>query len=505
MNKLSQTHLRYGYDIGEMFIFLNILLFAVTILFYSIFDFPSLVNQTTLIIYFLLFLQLHFFLSYERGRRNPFILILAFVIIFFFFTRIITISLHDVASYSGVLERIRDATVDDINHVLIFIFAANWMIFLGLCKYKEVGSTFKIEETNKTKLIKVKNIVIFMSLLMASSLQRAIFPLSDVMNGSSFFSISGYLFSESHLLIFALVIYYLPTNSSTINSKRLLTYWTKIIVVMLILFVTIRVFYGSRSALLSLVQVTFFVFLAIERFSVSKKIISLLLVFSLLAFPLFSIATNLRESKADLVTADLFSFMSAMDYNKEKVAVAYVPAFDRMAYLDFSVDLIKNSDQYYPVVNVAHMLKSVLDGGLTPGFNIFDIPLSANALEHIYRGKSGQLTRTPQVDEYQSDQFNVYGEYYVIFSGWLSLPFFAIAAFIFQWVYSRISFKSHFRQIVWRTFLLSIFMQWMTSFGSDWIFTFAIQNSIMILFWMYVLEKRFSISGEGGSKLNIQK
>ena len=67
MNKLSQTHLRYGYDIAKMFIFLNISLFVVTILFYSIFDFPSLVNQTTLIIYFLLFLQLHFFLVMKEA------------------------------------------------------------------------------------------------------------------------------------------------------------------------------------------------------------------------------------------------------------------------------------------------------------------------------------------------------------------------------------------------------------------------------------------------------
>jgi hypothetical protein len=154
--------------------------------------------------------------------------------------------------------------------------------------------------------------------------------------------------------------------------------------------------------------------------------------------------------------------------NASNLSETLSPAFSRASFLDFSVDMIKNSNEYTEVVNFNFYVKSLLDNLLTPGFNIFDAPKASNALRGIYT-----LGRPLSISElllsYHSDQFNIYGEYYNLFWGWLSMPFIFISAYYFRLtVYYRLR-KQSFTNLLLKFFWAKTFYSWLISFGLDWI------------------------------------
>ncbi|MCK9380231.1 MAG: hypothetical protein M0P95_04080 [Sulfuritalea sp.] len=499
MRRTFETTFGGDVRIGTIFILLNVIVFISTLIFYGTHELPSLANAFTLLLYFFLSIQLHLFLRYERRRPNPFILILAYVLILFYFTRITTLYWHDLASSSGVLERIREPTVEDINHTLAFIFSANLAIFVGLARYSEKYRLDQIIETPASIRNMEKNVSVFLLLLLASSFYT-LFSDSGGGSDSRLLGIVQYLISEHHLFVIGLLILFLPATPSAKNNKCEGRNWTLLLIGLLVLLVVLKTLSGSRSAILLSVQIVFFCLLAAGKPSISRRSAAVLSAMAFISIPTFAIATYLRIVQAGAIKLEFYGNLlpilgSAVDLVRSDLTDMiglYVPAFDRAAFLDFSVDLIKNSEAYAPVVSITHMFKSTVDA-VTPGFDVFDFPLSANAISFIYYGIPSQMSRIDR-DFYQSDQFNVYGEYFVIFGGWLSLPIFALVAYIFQKVYSKIKGDTLFQLIVWRFFVLSTFMLWLTSFGTDWIIVATVQNFCIFWIWVYLIKKRYLLS-----------
>lgn len=486
--KIDNNDTRGSVDINTVFSYLNALVFIFSLIFYTLNDFPTLINELTLIIYFFLFLQVSFFLKYEKRHRNPFILILVFFLVLFYFTRIVTIYWHDIASYSGVLLRLKAPNINDLNIALAFIFAANLMIFFGLYKFKIkkqewLNSKSKVEDVNR----EFKVLMIFSFLLIVGF---AGFPL---MEGGSVASILGQLFSPSNVLLIVFVVLFISDMPRWQVLFAYRTFLITLIVISVALYVGLQALHGSRSGMFVALQMMLFSTLACEKYKINKKAIVLCLVlitFSVFAFTastyLRAINYGVKQIDYGLTLQEGYSYIENANFNSENISNAYIPVFDRIAFLDFTVDMIKNSEEYRPVINIPSGIMSIVDG-MTPGFDIFNAPKLTNALSSVYYGDPERLKRIND-EGYQSDQFNVYGEYYVIFYGWLSLPFFTIMGFIFQKIYSQLRCKSRFRQKIWRAYILSIFTTWLLSFGFDWLVIYSVMGFISLWILLYLLD-----------------
>lgn len=86
------------------------------------------IDEETIALGILLCLQTQIALSIERKRRDPFVILLAFDMIFFFAFRIVTLTVYP---FSNVFDRYQYGTADS-NYAMIFILIANAVLYAGL-------------------------------------------------------------------------------------------------------------------------------------------------------------------------------------------------------------------------------------------------------------------------------------------------------------------------------------------------------------------------------------
>jgi hypothetical protein len=490
---------RGGADINGVFVALNYVLFAATILFYSQVEFPSLVNVTTLVIYAVLLVQVRIFLSYEKQRRNPFILVLVFVLTFFYFPRIITLYWVDFAHYSLVLYRLRPTTVHDVNATLVFVFFANIFIVLGIIVARSSGVSRSKAVPDAKPHYGFRLLCLLFVTLIYVLYTSVISPLTVTVEkrGLRFL---GLILNPSFFISIAIVFLYQfrssrPTAGRRLSLKRSSIYALGIALLTAVL-VVLQILFGSRSAILSLVQLSFFAFLAMGVYRIPRKMLVACGVLLALSVPLFTVSTLSRAIKnAQDTNVRLFEqkdlLVSAVTeaFDATDVARLLGPVLDRTAFLDFSVDLMKNHEAYGTVINPLFYAKSLIDN-VTPGFDVFGVPKASNALVYIYNTETADMKR--QGDSYQSDQFNAYGEYFVLFGGWASLPAFAFAAFLFESAYRRIRAKGSLAPIVWKYFTIGLFFNWLISFGTDWQIIAATREALLYAVILPILTIRLA-------------
>src|ERR1700730_8960700 len=112
----------------------NTILTGANLLFAGLFVFACIrtvdneyVNQETMVLGIVLSVQTDIALRFEARRRNPFIILLAFSMIFYYSLRLLTLSLYP---FSVVFDRYPyDAS--DSNYALIFIIVANVFLYTG--------------------------------------------------------------------------------------------------------------------------------------------------------------------------------------------------------------------------------------------------------------------------------------------------------------------------------------------------------------------------------------
>jgi hypothetical protein len=205
---------------------------------------------------------------------------------------------------------------------------------------------------------------------------------------------------------------------------------------------------------------------------------------------IFVITTFLRprlEKRSNINTETIsvlkeFSFQETINSNSE---IILSPVFDRIGYLDYAAELIAHENEYKTIFTTQYYLKSVIDNILTPGFDIFDIPKLSNSQKFIYN-REGSPMKSKVDEAYQSDEFTLYGEFYMLFGKWFSLFFMFFLAFIFKRIYINIKGKTIFETVVIRSIILMIFFYFIQSFGLDWIASISLGFVITFL-----LFKRF--------------
>jgi hypothetical protein len=428
-------------------------------------------------------LQNVFMLSYEKRHRDPFLIILILVATLFYATRVLSL-LYD--PWSLVLLRY-DFTARDFNYSFLFIIISNIAIFLGLTSARGKNVSRKIDYVR----FKQSNPLIVSLILLAMIFCNYFF----IMRFESLGRISSYIvgiFLSSHIVLLLTITYTL------INYNYLSRIYKNILFLIFGMFIVTLSLFGSRSSFLTLFILTICAMLScLGTIKVSARV----LVITVLLLPLmiisFLVATYVRELRYDpktVINIERIMFLKNFQIagSGQEVRLILRPLLDRAGFLSYAADIIANGEEYRKVINFEYYFKSIIDNGLTPGFNVFDIPKAANALRYIYLGLKSNPTIEDVIDEYSSDMFTIYGEYYVLFGGYPALIFLFLFSYIFKRLYLAIRTKNLFSYYLYRSVILLVFYNWLNSFGMDWIVTELSSIIIPILFLknFYIMRKR---------------
>ena len=472
-------------DINSYLRTYNWVLFISTILLYSFVELPPILDNYSLAIYFLLSIQVHFFLHYEKRNRNPFILMLVIVLSGFYFPRFMSLFLS-VPDYIGILNRISSVTSAQINHALWFIFVANFFIFFGLIMPKETFSRMRHrlnlnKQDNDTILVPPLVPIALISIVTLSTFAFSFLSgMGRVSGDVAPIRIIGYIqlifnYHNILLIVFSWMLLYKPNQvyrgvqDNVIISKY--RRYVKIIILLLVMFVIIKISSGVRGTILAILLALLYCELAAGDTYIKRKHLVYIVVSVLVAIFIYDYGTRMRSW---LELQDRQVSFTEYRYAMQKYYFGFELKYDieailarilsRLAYLDFSVDLIRNSSEYGAIINFPHYAKSLIDSN-TPGFDVFDVGPAAISLRQVH----ACTPKGRNIGWYHSDQFSVYGEYYVLFQGWLSLPVFFVIAFMFEGTYLAITGRNSFNRVVTKAFVILTFNSWLNSFGADWI------------------------------------
>ena len=420
------------------------------------------VNLYTLVLLFLLGTQNALMLFYGSIKKEPFILILVAVTTVFYAARVVSL-LYNPSSTTFDRSII---TPDNINYLLIFIMLSNVSIFLGLNAAKgKIIYEHIIPE--RQPLSKVLNVIIILSLAIA-------LPYMDLLPAKIFGRFAGYtlaVFFRLYLILLLTLLYLI------INFREIPISCRLVILGLIILFVIFNTLIGSRSSLLTLAVLYMIVFLSLKgRIVLNKKHIALLVLLIPLSIFLYNLATVCRPAFNKIT--DVFSAQKRFAAKQSRyfrhfsrfvnIAQTCEPAFDRMGFLDYSVDIIKHQEQYSQVINTKYYLMSIVDNCLTPGFNIFGTPRASNVLKYIYNGCPSP-THQDILNAYHSDMFTLYGEYHILFGKYPALLIFFVCSYLFKRIYLAYRNKNVFLFFLYRAIVLLVFYKWLNSFGVDWL------------------------------------
>lgn len=473
-----------GYDLNYLLKIINIILFTSCAFIHVFVGNTHYINQISIIILFIIAMESHLFLIYEEKKSNPFIIILVANSILFYFSRIFTLLISD---YSTTLTR-HSLNADDFNKTLLFIIFANASLFLGL-----IGFSTKRLSNMRISDYKYKS-----SFFVISVLIGLIFINHHILYLPSFRCIKGYvgfyLANMEYIILIVSVYLILFYRSLGLYSKTIISF-------IIMLYAFILALFGSRSGLLMISSLVMCALLAVRgRLIIKKSALFVLVALSVGSMYLFAFATSIR----DMPKPPGYYQFGSFSYDRFSYILHYIPAvdsaifknqisriFDRIGFLDNSVDLIKSDTLYSRIINLKYYAKSIIDNGLTPGFDVFDTPKAANALRHIYTNKPGFPVLADVADAYHADMFTIYGEFYILFWEYWSLFFLFLFAFITKAIYSLGNFDDPFFSHVYKAGILVLFYHELNSFGLDWLVFDIIGISIAVLIFGTLFQGKY--------------
>jgi len=242
-------------------------------------------------------------------------------------------------------------------------------------------------------------------------------------------------------------------------------FYSNAALIMVIMFFFFKVLNGGSGPMLRIGFPFFFTLLMIRgriRIKLSMLLITLVLVSTTSIFGTFLKFSNQK------INFELISDFKKLE--KEQYQFIFSQIAARSAFLDFSVELI-NNPQYDRVINLPRYGKSVVDA-FTPGFDLFDEPLTAHALRSVYLPSfPAKPTRMYVAENYHSDQINVFSEYYILFGQIGSLFLLFISGYFFKRIYNYFILKASNKVLglLAAAILLNLFWAWLRSFGLDFI------------------------------------
>ena len=430
----------------------------------------------TVVLALLLGLQTHIALFFERKQRDPFVILLAFIMILYFSLRIFTLVLYP---YSDVFLRF-PYDAGDSNYAMIFILIANTCLYLGFHKGNVSASPITFDHWRATTPVRALFLLLVVGLFAytkgsywtAGSIPRA------------------FLFLEA--LIYPTTVFLMAFAYGLAFAKSLGRSFTLALIVLLVIEILLHTLAGSRGVIVGVIEQLMVVLLALggsirlrKRYVISGVVLSPLLM--LLLVGVFFVSTFVRVARG---IQNRFDIAQAVDLSGEALSsapttglddVVLRPVFARAGFFDYSAEIIAHSEQYGGVITLPTYFKSIVDNVLSPGFDVFDQPKMSNALVFVY-GSRGAPSKATVAGEYRSDQLGLYGELYALF-GYASIPLFFGLAFSLKQIYVRLKGSGPLDLTLKRVIVLVVFGWIINSYGFDWIIlqTLLLWASI----WMY--------------------
>ncbi len=442
-------------DFNRLLYYTNYFLLLSTSIAFIYFGANNFIDIKVILVSIFLHLQISYLLNYERRFKNPYLIVLCLVIIFFYLLRILTL-LIDEYHYSLVFTRIGSENIcfKEVFDFLLFLYFSIWAIFFGI----KLGSKQKLKLVDLNSFdinllqIKKLSVLVFISLL---------YFMFSGFSTMTFGILLGLLTSFFNYEVFVMLLTIILFNYKNIVSPILY----RTLIFMLSVFFLIKALSGSSGPMLRIGFPMFFALLVMGKNIYLRKTYLLLLIALLISTTFFG--AYLKSSKEKISTETFLQF-TRLDNDSYKFLFSQLVA--RSGFLDFSVEIINNKN-YSKFINLPRYTHSIVDS-FTPGFDVFDEPLTANILRAVYLYSfPSNPKKIDIVNDYHSDQINVFSEYFVLFGPLFSLVFLFLTSYGFQKIYYNINFSSFdlFTKYLLSASLLNYFWIWLRSFGLDWI------------------------------------
>lgn len=415
-----------------------------------------------------------------RSRRlmaSPFVsLLLAFEALLIW-SRLVTLQIRGAGDYSGVLNRLVPTTSADVDFAVGFLLLCNAAFFLG------VASAPRIPGQPQLRCgIGSAGSLVLSALLVAATALHGLNSISQ--RESRLVSLVSHVVSPAVIIPCAMVaiLGYLSSPAER-GARRFLIGATTLACIAELL---ISLLVGNRSILVSMSVAAICACLAsrVPR-AVATRVIAALGVALLVSVMMFPFTTLLRADARDggAIAAPvgierLFGRVGDADHLISPAQFNRV--FDRLGYLDFLVDAMKNHDRYGPVAGWSATMKSAVDV-LSPGFDVFDQPKTANAISYVYYESNEVPSRLNQ-SWYQSDPFTCFGSYFLVFGPVLSLAAMGVSGYLFSRAWRCGARAGSYSATLWRLGVLLSFVGWLYGFGLDWFLEDAAKIALMIGF-----------------------
>lgn len=464
-------------DFNSILMGVNLLVAALLVYGFSLLgDDNPYVDAETIILALLLCLQTLIALVVERKRRDPFVIVLAYIMIFYFSLRIFTLVLYP---YSDVFPRF-PYEVADSNYAMIFILLANTCLYLGLYAVKTNIGPIAFGRWGATTPVRVLFLLLVVSL----------FAYTKTTYWTAESVPQVFLFLEA--FIYPGTVFLMAYAYCLAFGKSLGRPFTLLIIAALVVEMTLHSLAGSRGAIIDAMERLMIVLLALGgSIRLAKRYViwgmALMPVVGALMVGVFFVSTYVRgpgiKNPLDLTKATDLAGEALSRLPTAKVEDAVLsPVFARAGFFDFSAEIIAHRDRYSGIISLPTYFKSIVDNVLSPGFDLFDQPKISNTLVFAY-GSRGAPSKELIAGEYQSDQLGLYGELYGLF-GYASLPLFLALAFALKRMYVRLKAADPFALTMKKALLLLVFDWIINSYGLDWI----LLNSLLFVVsvWMYL-------------------
>jgi hypothetical protein len=447
-------------DINTILNFLNLVVFSLTLIWFADAD-PDhpYVDKSVVFAAALVHIQLLLFLRYERKKKNPFLLILVIVTLSFYLLRIFTL-LADEFMVSLTFNREGGENIGskEIAAFLIYLHFSLWAIFFGV----KVGDKQLLHIANTPPPTPIKREK-YLNLLYLGLLSLLYFPIAaflldtDAALGLAIGIFSGFFNYEVFVILLTIMAFYYQDKVPKTYSRSAFAFVG--------LFFFMKILNGGSGPMIRIGFPFFFTLLMITkriRIKLSLLIVTMVLVIATSFFGTFLKFSNQK------INLQLVQGFKELDKDQYKILFSQIAA--RSAFLDFSVELINNKE-YERIINLPRYGKSLVDA-YTPGFDLFDEPLTGHALRAVYLPSfPSHPTRKDVAENYNSDQINIFSEYYILFGPVLSLPIFFLTALLFKRAYNYFVFtrKNKIISLLLGATILNFFWVWLRSFGIDFI------------------------------------
>jgi hypothetical protein len=425
------------------------------------------VSDGTIVLSLVLGIEMYLFLIYEKVNRDPFIIILSIQNLFFYLFRVGTLTF-----FPSSLVLIRDEySYKDINYTLVFIIISNLVIFLALVLLNQRKKKHKEENNKITVYIKNRlfNVYAFFCITIFMTFVAVNIGPDGLMTLTKFFTS---IFFDLYIVLSLMILTYFLSRDF-LGKKSNFLFW-----IFIILYTILHTLIGSRSAILTIFYCFLFSALAYTSYiKVKKKILFFVCLIVILSVPLFAAVTFMRVAIGDVerqkVSTENIKLITESEITLTDLEFLLSPIFQRIGFLDFATELVSSKEKYAELFSFKYYTMSVIDNILTPGFDVFDIPKTATAQKFYYED-IGKPSKVKVAEEYHSDCFTLYGEFFVLFGGWFAIIPIFLLTFILKYIYIMHNDSNNFIAIMNRIIILLIFFNLLQSFGLDTIIAFII-------------------------------